>query len=224
MKLLPVVEQDVSYDAGYIAGLLDADGSVQAQTGTACRISFAQNEGEVLNDFVAWCEKNSFEIRIDKDRKCRHVTINGGIKETYRLLATVRPPRLLKKFGNGLAGFQIKGVNGPDSWLGVESIECIGEGPVIRFETSTHTFVGDGFAMHNAGGKMGEVEDEVKFVKKIQNRVLDVFAKRCAEAGKNGTAKKPLNKTQIQQRWERKDWWLESDECLTFGFVDEVRG
>lgn len=75
-----------------------------------------------------------------------------------------------------------------------------------------------------AGGKMGEVEDEVKFVKKIQNRVLDIFAKRCAEAGKNKTATKPLTKTQIQQRWERKDWWIESSEALVWGFVDEVRG
>src|SRR5665213_527799 len=75
-----------------------------------------------------------------------------------------------------------------------------------------------------AGGKMGEVEDEVKFVKKIQNRVLDIFAKRCAEAGKNKTASKPLTKTQIQQRWERKDWWLESSEAVTWGFADEVRG
>lgn len=74
-----------------------------------------------------------------------------------------------------------------------------------------------------AGGKMGEVEDEVKFVKKIQNRVLDIFAKRCAEAGKNLTAKKPLTKANIQQRWERKDWWLESTEALLWGFVDEIK-
>lgn len=74
-----------------------------------------------------------------------------------------------------------------------------------------------------AGGKMGEVEDEVKFVKKIQNRVLDIFTKRCADAGKNKTATKPLGKAQIASRWERKDWWIESDEALMWGFVDEVR-
>lgn len=74
-----------------------------------------------------------------------------------------------------------------------------------------------------AGGKMGEVEDEVKFVKKIQNRVLDIYSKRCQEAGKNGTAKKPLTKAEIARRWERKDWWIESDEGLLWGFVDEIR-
>lgn len=74
-----------------------------------------------------------------------------------------------------------------------------------------------------AGGKIGEVEDEVKFIKKIQNRVLDIFAMRIAEAGRRGTAKKPLTKTQLAQRWERKDWWIESSEALEWGFVDEIR-
>lgn len=79
-------------------------------------------------------------------------------------------------------------------------------------------------ASFGAGGKMGEVEDEVKFVKKIQNRILDIFAKRCSEAGKKGTATHPLTKTQIQARWERKDWWLESNEAIKWGFADEIRG
>lgn len=74
-----------------------------------------------------------------------------------------------------------------------------------------------------AGGKIGEVEDEVKFIKKIQNRVLDIFAKRIAEAGKKGTARKPLSKAQLQKGWERKDWWIESSEALEWGFVDEIR-
>lgn len=74
-----------------------------------------------------------------------------------------------------------------------------------------------------AAGKMGEVEDEVKFVKKIQERVLNIFADRCQAAGTNGTASKPLTRTQLKERWERKDWWVESDEALMWGLVDEVR-
>lgn len=63
-----------------------------------------------------------------------------------------------------------------------------------------------------AGGKIGEVEDEVAFVKKIQSRVLDIFAARTN-----------LTKGQIDRRWKRKDWWLDSSEALKLGFVDEVR-
>lgn len=63
-----------------------------------------------------------------------------------------------------------------------------------------------------AGGKMQEVEDEVAFGKKIQKRILDILAERSS-----------LTARQIQTRWSRKDWWLDSDEALQLGFVDEVR-
>jgi len=63
-----------------------------------------------------------------------------------------------------------------------------------------------------AGGKIGEVEDEVAFVKKIQSRVLDIFASRSK-----------LSKATIARKWRRKDWWLDSTEALKAGFVDELR-
>jgi ATP-dependent Clp endopeptidase proteolytic subunit ClpP len=63
-----------------------------------------------------------------------------------------------------------------------------------------------------AGGKIGEVEDEVAFVKKIQERVVHIFASRSK-----------LTAAQIRTKWRRKDWWLDSDEALKLGLVDEVR-
>ena len=61
------------------------------------------------------------------------------------------------------------------------------------------------------GGKIGEVEDEVKFVKMIQARVLAIFAERSH-----------LSKKQIQSNWSRKDWWIDSEAALKHGLVDEV--
>lgn len=63
-----------------------------------------------------------------------------------------------------------------------------------------------------AGGKIGEVEDEVAFVKKIQGRVLDIFA-----------ARSHLSRTKIASNWRRRDWWLDSSEAIKCGFVDELR-
>lgn len=61
-------------------------------------------------------------------------------------------------------------------------------------------------------GKIGEMEDELKFLKKIQARILDIFAKRAK-----------VSRGYFAKNWRRKDWWLDSDECLKIGFVDEVR-
>jgi len=70
-----------------------------------------------------------------------------------------------------------------------------------------------------AGGKIGEVEDEVAFVRKIQDRVLAIFSKRSLAA----QPKTGLTVRQFANRWRRKDWWLDSDEALRLGVVDEVR-
>lgn len=73
-----------------------------------------------------------------------------------------------------------------------------------------------------AYGKIGEVEDEVKFVEKIQSRVLDIFASRAKEAGENGTATKPYSRADFKKNWARKDWWLTSAEALAGGVVDKI--
>ena len=67
-------------------------------------------------------------------------------------------------------------------------------------------------AAFGAIGKTYEVEDEVKLVKRIEERCLDIFVSRSN-----------LSKTKIKRNWDRKDWWIDADECLEMGLVDEVR-
>jgi ATP-dependent protease ClpP protease subunit len=62
-----------------------------------------------------------------------------------------------------------------------------------------------------AGGSIGEVEDTVKWVKKVQEHVLDIFAERST-----------LTKATIKRRWTRTDWWLNAKESLEAGFCDEL--
>jgi ATP-dependent protease ClpP protease subunit len=63
-----------------------------------------------------------------------------------------------------------------------------------------------------ASGSFGEVEDTTKWVDRIQDRVLDIFASRSK-----------MSKAQIKRKWNRTDWWISSDEALKLGFVDETR-
>ena len=68
-------------------------------------------------------------------------------------------------------------------------------------------------AAFGAIGKTYEVEDEVKLVKRIEDRILDIFTKRSK-----------LTKLKIKRNWDRKDWWIDADECIQLGLVDEIRG
>jgi ATP-dependent Clp endopeptidase proteolytic subunit ClpP len=69
-----------------------------------------------------------------------------------------------------------------------------------------------------AGGKLSEIEDEVAFLKKMSERVINIFVKRAAGKG-NGK----LTAAFIRRKWDKTDWWLSSDDCMELGLVDEVR-
>lgn len=64
-----------------------------------------------------------------------------------------------------------------------------------------------------AVGKTYEIEDEVQWVKRIEKRIINVF-----------TSRSTLTAAKIKRNWDRKDWWLDSDQCLDLGLVDEIRG
>lgn len=60
-------------------------------------------------------------------------------------------------------------------------------------------------------GKVSELEDELKFTKRLQERLLDILAARST-----------MSKAQIKVKWSRKDWWVDSKECVDLGFADEI--
>jgi ATP-dependent Clp endopeptidase proteolytic subunit ClpP len=68
-------------------------------------------------------------------------------------------------------------------------------------------------AAFGAAGKTYEVEDEVAWVKRIEKRIIDIFVSRSN-----------LTEPKIRRRWDRTDWWIDADECLALGLVDEIRG
>lgn len=67
-------------------------------------------------------------------------------------------------------------------------------------------------AAFGAIGKTFEVEDRVKWVKRIEDRIIDIFTSRTT-----------LTKNVIKRNWERQDWWLDSTQCQEKGLVDYLR-
>lgn len=75
-----------------------------------------------------------------------------------------------------------------------------------------------------AWGKSSAIEDEVEFLKRIQTRVINIFLDNQKKAIDAGTCHvKPMTAAQFEKMWKRKDWWLDSDNAMKLGFVDEVR-
>ena len=68
-------------------------------------------------------------------------------------------------------------------------------------------------ASFGAIGKSFEIEDEVAWIKRIEERIINIFASRST-----------LTSLKIKRNWDRKDWWINADEALEMGLVDEIRG
>jgi ATP-dependent Clp endopeptidase proteolytic subunit ClpP len=67
-------------------------------------------------------------------------------------------------------------------------------------------------ASFGAGGKVGDVEDTVEWVKKVCERILNIFAARST-----------VSKAFIKSHWRRTDWWIGAEDALKYGFIDEIR-
>lgn len=66
-------------------------------------------------------------------------------------------------------------------------------------------------------GDFGDVEDRVELMKLFHDRILNLFEERAKPINPKTTAKF------IKGRWQRKDWWIPSEDALKLGLVDEVR-
>lgn len=88
-------------------------------------------------------------------------------------------------------------------------------GVLLQAGTSRVMSPGSSLLIHEAsfatGGSFGQIEDQVEYVKKLQERILDILEERST-----------LSKRQIKTRWARKNWWLMAPKALELGFIDAI--
>ncbi len=152
IKTMNVWDIDRSKDAGYLAGAFDAEGHISQKPhrnygGKTMAIGFGQNPNAMSNQVEESLKRKKFNFGKCKHGNLYNYVIHGGRSELLRFLGQIRPPRLLENFKPGELGV-IKG-NGNHC---VEVVKCefIGEQTVIGLNTTTKTFVAEGFLNHNS--------------------------------------------------------------------------
>lgn len=166
-KPFEVVHQVMSYDSGWLAGMIDADGHLTQQNihdtdGTiryGFRVGVAQCDKyphiqrkiiELLEKFT--CNNRPCRQSMDKSIKKTPLKSNypswqflvtGSNVEKLQFLMRVRPKKLAKldvnKLGMVRSKYDTK----------VKSIKPLGKQEIVVMETSTHTFIANGYMMHN---------------------------------------------------------------------------
>lgn len=198
-KPFQVVLQDTSYESGWIAGMLDADGHV-------CQQKIKNPDGTLRYGFrvgIAQCEKymdicDKIKILLEKftgnKKTCRqtmescdrrgifknqHQTwqflITGTNVEKLQFLMRVRPFKIQKvdieKLGKLKSQYDTK----------VKSITYLGKMEIVAMETDTHTYIANGYAMHNCNRfRADHLEGyRTNLVAKIGQREFDLLKLRA---------------------------------------------
>lgn len=143
-----------TYDAGWMAGILDGEGSVghyrsnpAAPRGTSGpQLSIAQKPGQILDRARELLSRWDVRYNLtgpDNTSGAHHIQI-GRKSDVARVLGMTRPIRLLTKFlpewFSRLCG---------ESRATVEARESLGIQDIVTFGTTTKTYIAEGFASHN---------------------------------------------------------------------------
>jgi hypothetical protein len=155
--------------AGWLAGVLDADGHAFAGGRHGSWVGFGQVDGAVLDLFLAECDRRGWTTKVIRRdytmRKSRplsenpkdftDVRINGGMWASCRVLGTLRPERLLPTAARMWEGAVVGKTTGDTAVLHVEHV---GPQPIASLSTDTHTYIADGLLCHNTHGDPGAID------------------------------------------------------------------
>jgi hypothetical protein len=146
---------DTSFEAGYLAGILDGEGSIARNEGTSI-LAFAQNPGPVLDATLAILKNMGSRVGVYQrgTYECVQAVVLGRAFEKARILGVVRPQRLLPMASALWEGVTIKATRK----VFVTSVEYIGDQELIAIQTSTKTFVCEGLLSHNCNPEQMQTE------------------------------------------------------------------
>ena len=161
-RLIPTWEQNTSYEAGWLAGFYDGEGNINQGHYTnsyapegkyTFDICATQKHGIVLEQakrFLEICGFNWRSSNYDRNHtEMAALSIAGDTRDRLRFLGAVRPTRLFNKFNpthlNSIKNF------GEKDFLEVISIEDMGVMEVAGLETTSKTYISEGFGSHNTG-------------------------------------------------------------------------
>lgn len=152
-KFMEPWKLDESREAGWLSGIYDGEGYLSTLRSGAL-LGVAQKPGLVWNEIIRLHKELGFgsgKYYQTGTSGCKTLQLHGGWREICRLLGTLRPIRLLDKFQSSLQdGKLAKQMDGIGTPLEIVKAYREKDQWVAGLETSTHTYLCEGFAAHNS--------------------------------------------------------------------------
>lgn len=162
-KVLPTWDRDEKeYHAGYLAGFFDADGCLsQCQRagrkhGFIFSVTFSQKDEQIIKKLKESLDYYKFKYSIiEKTKKHNYddnygtitrICLLGGLPEKLRFLGTVHPSKLKNLDLEKLQHLKMSGFEDKE----IIKVVPIGIRTVIGLQTSSRTYIVNGFPCHNS--------------------------------------------------------------------------
>ncbi len=144
-----------NYEDGWIGGIIDGEGSLRHKSGT--ELTIVQAEGSVFNRVIKYFKDNNYTHRITERKDNRGGLGNKKVfdlttsntAEIYKIIGQTRPSRFVGKT-DWWVGSCIGRDKNNNSWVKIKSIEPLGKRRMVDIQTSTSTFIANGFVSHNS--------------------------------------------------------------------------
>ncbi len=153
-RLTGTWEADDSRSGGWLAGIFDGEGNIHLNSSTS-KLAVSQNPGLISDQFVLDMKEFGFDVGVHpRPIGCVGHEVEGGLPSILRVLGTLRPERLIRdlRLRQDIGQRTTRSRVSEDyRRCAVVAVEDIGVQSIQQIETSTKTYVGEGFAMHNSG-------------------------------------------------------------------------
>jgi intein/homing endonuclease len=173
----------ITYDDAWFGGMIDGEGSFRARPlpSSGMELTVSQTFNEALERAINYVEKSGYTYRIEMDdRKAGELSKLGNkpvakicINRTDELLKVIgkcRPARFVSK--NWWDGRGLPGKKSGTAWVKVSSIEPLGKRRMIDLQTSTKTFIAEGFVSHNSTVTEALIAHRTMFFKNVNCMVI----------------------------------------------------
>jgi hypothetical protein len=138
-------EESFTSSDGWVAGMLDGEGWLSKSV-----LGFVQNEGEVLNRYIAEMNRLGVSYSVSQDKEPRRTSrvVVTNTSDIMRIIGTTRPVRwsradYCKLWENRYAP---RGDSNGDKVINVESVDAQ---ELVSVQTDTRTFIAEGLFSHN---------------------------------------------------------------------------
>lgn len=147
---------ETTAEDGWFGGIIDGEGSLANKKRAGASVNVTQSYGPVWDRAVEYCRSRGYHYRLESDAPVRKSKFGkapvpkiviGRMDEIFRIIGQTRPTRFIGRHfweDRELPGKHIGG-----GWSGIVSIEALGEQSMIDLQTSTGTYIAEGFVSHN---------------------------------------------------------------------------